>query len=123
MALDCVAIWIGQRRIMPLRDIARHASGKWLLLLLAVAAAVTLVSRYGMSVDGPRNTKAGTIKVETVATGLAHPWGLAFLPDGRMLVTERSGTLRLVSKDGKLSEPLSGVLMNLRKGVLLNAAL
>ena len=41
---------------MPLRDIARHASGKWLLLLLAVAAAVTLVSRYGMSVDGPRNT-------------------------------------------------------------------
>jgi glucose/arabinose dehydrogenase len=34
---------------------------------------------------------------------------LAFLPDGRMLVTERSGTLRLVSKDGKLSEPLSGV--------------
>jgi aldose sugar dehydrogenase len=94
---------------MPLRDIARHASGKWLLLLLAVAAAVTLVSRHGMSVDGPRNTKARTIKVETVATGLAHPWGLAFLPDGRMLVTERSGTLRLVSKDGKLSEPLSGV--------------
>jgi aldose sugar dehydrogenase len=94
---------------VPLRDIARHASGKWLLLLLAVAAAVTLVSRHGMSVDGPRNTKARTIKVETVATGLAHPWGLAFLPDGRMLVTERSGTLRLVSKDGKLSEPLSGV--------------
>jgi glucose/arabinose dehydrogenase len=60
-------------------------------------------------VDGPRNTKAGTIKVETVATGLSHPWGLAFLPDGRMLVTERSGTLRLVSKDGKLSPPLSGV--------------
>jgi aldose sugar dehydrogenase len=58
---------------------------------------------------GPRNTTAGTINVETVATGLAHPWGLAFLPDGRMLVTERSGTLRLVSKDGKLSEPLSGV--------------
>jgi aldose sugar dehydrogenase len=94
---------------MPLRDIARHASGKWLLLLLAVAAAVTLVPRYGMSVDGPGNTTAGTINVETVATGLAHPWGLAFLPDGRMLVTERSGTLRLVSKDGKLSEPLSGV--------------
>jgi glucose/arabinose dehydrogenase len=60
-------------------------------------------------VDGPRNTKAGTIKVETVATGLSHPWGLAFLPDGRMLVTERTGTLRLVSKDGKLSAPLSGV--------------
>ena len=94
---------------MPLRNFARHFSGKWLLLVFVGAAAVTLVSRYGMSVDGPRNTKAGTIKVETVATGLSHPWGLAFLPDGRMLVTERSGTLRLVSKDGKLSPPLSGV--------------
>jgi glucose/arabinose dehydrogenase len=68
-----------------------------------------LVYRYGLSADGPRNTKAGTIKVETVATGLSHPWGLAFIPDGRMLVTERTGTLRLVSKDGKLSAPLSGV--------------
>jgi glucose/arabinose dehydrogenase len=94
---------------MRVRDFGRHFSGKWLLLVFVGAAAVLLVSRYGMSVDGPRNTKAGTIKVETVATGLSHPWGLAFLPDGRMLVTERSGTLRLVSKDGKLSPPLSGV--------------
>jgi glucose/arabinose dehydrogenase len=93
---------------MPLRNLARRL-GKWLLLLLVGTAAVVLVSRYGLSVDGPRNTKAGTIKVETVATGLSHPWGLAFLPDGRMLVTERTGTLRLVSKDGKLSPPLSGV--------------
>ena len=94
---------------MPLRDFARRFSGKRLLLVLVGVAAATLVSRYGLSVDGPRNTKAGTIKVETVATGLSHPWGLAFLPDGRMLVTERTGTLRLVSKDGKLSAPLSGV--------------
>jgi aldose sugar dehydrogenase len=94
---------------MPLRDFGRHFSAKWLLLVFVGAAAVSLISRYGMSVDGPRNTKAGTIKVETVTTGLSHPWGLAFLPDGRMLVTERSGTLRLVSKDGKLSPPLSGV--------------
>ncbi len=94
---------------MPFRDFVRRFSGKWLLLVLVGVAAATLVSRYGLSVDGPRNTKAGTIKVETVATGLSHPWGLAFLPDGRMLVTERTGTLRLVSKDGKLSAPLSGV--------------
>jgi len=44
-----------------------------------------------------------------VARGLDHPWGLAFLPDGRMLVTEREGRLRIVSRDGTLSEPLAGV--------------
>ncbi len=48
-------------------------------------------------------------KVTTVARGLEHPWGLEFLPDGRMLVTERPGRLRIVSRDGKLSAPLTGV--------------
>src|SRR5919106_1315667 len=48
-------------------------------------------------------------RVTDVARGLVHPWGLAFLPDGRMLVTERPGRLRLVEVDGKISEPLAGV--------------
>jgi glucose/arabinose dehydrogenase len=48
-------------------------------------------------------------RVTTVAKGLVHPWALAFLPDGRMLVTERPGRLRIVSRDGKLSAPLAGV--------------
>jgi aldose sugar dehydrogenase len=54
-------------------------------------------------------TQNGRIRVVTVATGLDHPWGLAFLPDGRMLVTERSGSLRIVDANGQLSAPLSGV--------------
>ena len=48
------------------------------------------------------------IRVDTVVTGLEHPWALAFLPDGRILVTERPGRLRIVDQ-GRLSAPLSGV--------------
>jgi len=54
-------------------------------------------------------SSAGDITVETVAGGLVHPWSLAFLPDGRMLVTERPGRMRLVTRDGRLSPPLAGV--------------
>jgi aldose sugar dehydrogenase len=49
------------------------------------------------------------VSVATVAKGLEHPWSLAFLPDGRMLVTERPGRLRIVSSDGRVSEPVAGV--------------
>lgn len=45
---------------------------------------------------------------EVVAEGLEHPWALAFLPDGRMLVSERPGRLRIASADGTLSAPLRG---------------
>jgi len=51
----------------------------------------------------------GDIRVETIVSGLTYPWALAFLPDGRMLVTERGGSMRIASRDGKLSRPLGGV--------------
>ncbi len=54
-------------------------------------------------------TEHGAVEVVTVARGLDHPWGMAFLPDGRMLVTERSGQLRIVSQGGEISAPLAGV--------------
>jgi glucose/arabinose dehydrogenase len=53
-------------------------------------------------------SSAGDLRLETVAGGLSHPWGLAFLPGGRMLFTERPGRLRLISADGTLSPPLAG---------------
>jgi aldose sugar dehydrogenase len=54
-------------------------------------------------------SSAGELKVETIAGGLVHPWSLAFLPDGRMLVTERPGRMRIVTRGGELSAPLAGV--------------
>jgi glucose/arabinose dehydrogenase len=48
-------------------------------------------------------------EVVTVVEGLQGPWGLAFLPGGRMLVTERPGRLRIVEANGKLSEPVAGL--------------
>ena len=48
------------------------------------------------------------VNAETIADGLQHPWGLEFLPDGGVIVTERPGRMRLVV-DGKVSEPVAGV--------------
>ena len=55
-------------------------------------------------------TQEHRIRVSTLTEGLSHPWSLAFLPDGRMLVTERAGRLRIVGKDFKLDpQVISGV--------------
>ena len=69
--------------------------------------------------------QAQSLRPVTVTSGLEHPWGLAFLPDGQMLVTERPGRLRLVSKDGRLGEPIAGVpeVDARRQGGLLDVVL
>ncbi|NBB68731.1 MAG: PQQ-dependent sugar dehydrogenase [Alphaproteobacteria bacterium] len=53
-------------------------------------------------------SSAGPIAVTEVTGGLVHPWGMDWLPDGRMVVTERPGRVRLVDADGALSAPLAG---------------
>jgi glucose/arabinose dehydrogenase len=55
------------------------------------------------------SSSAGKLAVETVVGGLVHPWALAFLANGNMLVTERPGRLRIATPDGKLTPPLQGV--------------
>jgi glucose/arabinose dehydrogenase len=69
--------------------------------LVAIGCAATAQAQVFRS-------SAGDLAVETAAKGLDHPWALAFLPDGRMLVSERPGRMRIVS-DGKLSAALAGV--------------
>ena len=49
------------------------------------------------------------INTEEIASGLDHPWAIVFLPDGRMLVTERAGRLRVVTREGAISEPIAGL--------------
>lgn len=61
-------------------------------------------------------TDAGAVKVEILAENLDHPWGMAFLPDGRLLVTERAGTLRILEKDSTLTAPLKGTPKVFAKG-------
>ncbi len=92
---------------------------------LSAVALPMLLPQQGCAKENVIDTQQGTIKVETLTRGLEHPWGLAFLPDGRILVTERPGRLRIVGKDGKASAPLKGVPDVFAKGQggLLDVAL
>jgi len=79
---------------------------RWSVLVLAG----TLVAGGGASAPAQVfHSSAGDVVVQTAANGLDHPWAIAFLPDGRMLVTERPGRMRIVGKDSTLSAALAGV--------------
>jgi glucose/arabinose dehydrogenase len=97
--------------------------------LLSALATFLLVAAAAFGQEASRSPTPGFSALPgrqvDVAQGLDHPWGLAFLPDGRMLVTERPGRLRIVTRDGKLSEPLAGVpqVRAVSQGGLLDVAL
>lgn len=81
---------------------------QFIVMLLALFLLTTPTAAQAPRSPTPEPV-AGVLQATTVAKGLTHPWGLVFLPDGRMLVTERSGKLRLVDQKGQFSEPLTGV--------------
>lgn len=69
--------------------------------------AALAISSLGLS--GALWAAGPALSVQSVAQGLEHPWGLAFLPDGRYLVTERPGRMRIVHSDGRLGPALAGL--------------
>ena len=81
-----------------------------LLVSMVLACAPASVPAQGAAAQSPTpESTPGVVRAETYASGLVSPWALAFLPDGRLLVTEKPGRLRIVARDGALSEPLEGV--------------
>jgi glucose/arabinose dehydrogenase len=78
-------------------------------ILGAATALAAFFAANAHSESKSFRSSAGPIEVSTIARGLVHPWGLALLPDGRILVTERPGRFRIVSRDGDLSPPLKNV--------------
>lgn len=80
-------------------------------LLPVLLAALAFVPRPATAeqTNAPPPATPSKIKVETFAKGLKNPWGLQFLPDGRLLVTERPGQLRIIAKNGKLLPPIAGL--------------
>ncbi|EUB74655.1 hypothetical protein PMI27_000831 [Pseudomonas sp. GM41(2012)] len=99
---------------------------KTLLATLCASALITVTAPVFAAPTQNFKSEQGTLEVTTITKGLEHPWALAFLPDRQgMLVTERPGNLRVISADGKLSAPLSGVPQVWAKGQggLLDVAL
>jgi glucose/arabinose dehydrogenase len=78
---------------------SRRRGAVWAFLAVATPALAQDAPRSPTPQEVPRPARA-----TDVAVSLEHPWGLAVLPDGRLLVTERPGRLRLVAREGRLSE-------------------
>lgn len=104
----------------PLIPVALFAAAAF-PLALALPAAAQQAAQQARTVQ----TDGGPVRVETLADGLVRPWGMAFLPDGRLLVTERPGRLRVVTRRGEVADPVTGTpeVFSEGQGGLLDVAL
>ena len=99
-------------KLLQSKSYLRLASADCLKLSLLLVG-VTACAPGPVQGQAPRSPTPASVnrivQVQSIAKGLEHPWGLEFLPDKRLLVTERPGRLRLVGADGRVSAPLTGV--------------
>ena len=113
---------MGHNRAMTVPRVAVFRAAALLIALIPSAAAAqeppvdprpangaTQSPAFPGQTDAPTHKTNVPFEVVTVTQGLQNPWGLAFLPNGKMLVTERPGRLRVVSADGTLSAPVEGL--------------
>ncbi|HZB62429.1 MAG TPA: PQQ-dependent sugar dehydrogenase [Microvirga sp.] len=98
-----------------------------MLKLRAIVCALALSAAPAALAQDTQRLRTDKVEVivETLARNLQNPWGLAFLPDGRMLVTEKPGRLRIAEADGRLLEPVTGLprIAARGQGGLLDVAL
>jgi glucose/arabinose dehydrogenase len=83
------------------------------MITRTILITVALTLAHHATADAPSSPQPASqpdvFEVTPVATGIRHGWGFVFLPDNRILLTERDGNMRIVGNDGKLSAPLQGV--------------
>ncbi|MEQ1815264.1 MAG: PQQ-dependent sugar dehydrogenase [Nitrosomonas sp.] len=93
--------------------------------VLKFLVLITLCSSYFFSTTAQAQRIQTEFDVRLVAEGLKFPWGMAFMPDGNVLVTEKIGQLRIITPDGSVSEPIKGVpaVFFQQQGGLLDVAL
>jgi glucose/arabinose dehydrogenase len=95
---------------------------KKLIMIIMISSLMT----FAVIANDKNNYNAThNFEVSTFAEGLSQPWGMTFLPDGRLLVTEKKGHLRIISQNGLVSDPLTGMLKvnSNRQGGLLDVVL
>lgn len=108
-----VAGWLFARLRKRLANAKRPRGFSGMTIVLGAGSLAVVIAdahQPAQAQEGEKRKAEGAYQIETLAEGLEHPWSLAFLPDGRMLVTERPGRLRLLSAEGDtLEASLGGV--------------
>ena len=104
----------------------RLTKGSNLALSLALGFSISACSADSMAPTESISSQQHRFQVDTVVEGLEHPWGLTFMPDGRRLVPERPGRLRIIDNDRLFPEVITGLPDNIAaqgQGGLLDVAL